>query len=440
MKLTVIGTGYVGLVAGACFAESGNDVVGADIDEAKIVRLSAGECPIYEPGLEELLQRNLREKRLSFTTEIAGAVRLSEVVFIAVGTPPGEGGGADLSQVLAVAETTAKNIPADRKTVVVIKSTVPIGTAGKVRELIARLTRHPFAVVSNPEFLKEGAALDDFRKPDRVVIGSDDPDAAALVEELYAPFVRTGAPVLLMDHVSAEMTKYAANCLLASRISFMNEVANLCQKVGADVEAVRRGIGSDTRIGRSFLFPGLGFGGSCFPKDIEALVHAGREAGAEVQVAAAALEANRRQRTIFIPRIEKHFGGKLKGLRLAVWGLAFKPGTDDVREAPAIYLIEALLARGAKIAAYDPAARRTARAVLGEKVRYTESAYAALEGADALIIATEWSEFRRPDLERMKKLLKTPVVFDGRNLYEPRTMAKRGFAYYSIGRPDVVPG
>ncbi len=440
MKLTVIGTGYVGLVAGACFAESGNDVGGADIDEAKIVRLSAGECPIYEPGLEELLQRNLREKRLSFTTEIAGAVRLSEVVFIAVGTPPGEGGGADLSQVLAVAETTAKNIPADRKTVVVIKSTVPIGTAGKVRELIARLTRHPFAVVSNPEFLKEGAALDDFRKPDRVVIGSDDPEAAAVVEELYAPFVRTDAPVLLMDHVSAEMTKYAANCLLASRISFMNEVANLCQKVGADVEAVRRGIGSDTRIGRSFLFPGLGFGGSCFPKDIEALVHAGREAGAEVQVAAAALEANRRQRTVLVPRIEKHFGGKLKGRRLAVWGLAFKPGTDDVREAPAIYLIEALLARGAKIAAYDPAARRTARAVLGEKVRYTESAYAALEGADALIIATEWSEFRRPDLERMKKLLKTPVVFDGRNLYEPRTMAKRGFAYYSIGRPDVVPG
>jgi len=404
-----------------------------------VARLAKGECPIYEPGLEELLRKNTREGRLRFSTDLAAAVPESEVVFIAVGTPSGADGAADLSQVFDVAGAVARSLPTGQKTLIVLKSTVPVGTAGRVREIVAGITDRPFAVVSNPEFLKEGAALDDFRKPDRVVIGTDDPAAATVMRELYEPFVRTGAPILVMDCPSAEITKYAANCLLASRISFMNEVAGLCHRLGADVEAVRRALGTDSRIGRSFLFPGIGFGGSCFPKDLAAFVQAGREAGIAMRVSTAAIETNREQGTTLLPRIKEHFSGSLKGRRLAVWGLAFKPGTDAVREAPAIYLIEALLARGASVTAYDPVAGETARRVLGDRIAYADSAYAAIEGADALVIATEWNEFRRPDFARMKKLLKSPVVFDGRNLYTPETMKQKGFAYYSIGRPDVLP-
>jgi UDPglucose 6-dehydrogenase len=432
MRLAVIGTGYVGLVAGVCFAESGNDVVCVDKDAAKVRALKAGKMPIYEPGLEELLRRNIAEKRLTFTTALPAAVRGAQVVFIAVGTPEGEDGAADLQHVLAVAKQIARAISG--YTVVVNKSTVPVGTSERVRQAMARETKQPFGVISNPEFLKQGAAVDDFMKPDRVVIGGDDPKAVAVMQELYAPFTRTDAPIMVMDAPSAELAKYAANAMLASRITFMNEVANVCERVGADVDQVRRAIGADRRIGASFLFPGVGFGGSCFPKDVKAMRRFAADSGYDFKMLRAVDEVNAYQKTRLVAKMRQHYG-RLKGRTLALWGLAFKPRTDDMREAPAISIIEALLKAGARVQAYDPEAMRVARRLFGARVSFAVSNYSALEGADGLAIVTEWNEFRRPDLERMKTLLKTPVIFDGRNLFVPAQMKEHGFTYYSIGRP-----
>jgi UDPglucose 6-dehydrogenase len=431
MKITIVGTGYVGLVAGACFAESGNDVVCVDRDEAKIRLLRRGRMPIYEPGLEELVKRNRQEKRLNFMTTLGKAVRDSSIVFIAVGTPQGEDGSADLQHVLAVARDIARVMNGYK--VIVDKSTVPVGTAIKVREVIRRETTHPFSVVSNPEFLKQGAAIEDFMKPDRVVIGAEDPRGAELMLELYQPFTRTGAPIMVMDCASAELSKYAANAMLATRISFMNEVANVCELVGADVDQVRRAIGSDRRIGTSFLFPGVGYGGSCFPKDVQAMVHFAAERSYDFRILHAVEAVNQRQKTRLFSKMQAHFGN-LKGKTIAVWGLAFKPKTDDMREAPAIPLIQLLLEAGAKVQAYDPEAQKVARGVFGSKITYATKAYDALKGADALAIVTEWNEFRRPDFVRMRKLMRTPVIFDGRNLFTPDEMKTNGFTYYSIGR------
>lgn len=433
MRIAVIGTGYVGLVAGTCFADSGNDVTCVDIDERKIAALQRGEVPIYEPGLEELIRKNVRERRLSFTTDLASAVGPSQVVFIAVGTPEGESGDADLKYVLAAAEQIGRALR--HYTVVVDKSTVPVGTADKVREVLARVTSVEFDVVSNPEFLKEGAALDDFLKPDRVVIGVDSERARALMGELYAPFVRTENPVLYMDTRSAELTKYAANAMLATRISFMNDMATLCEKVGADVDQVRKGLGADKRIGYPFLFPGVGYGGSCFPKDVKALVATGREHGLELDLLRAVERTNERQKRLLLHKALKHFGGSLDGRSFAVWGLAFKPKTDDMREAPSIELIEGLLGKGAQVVAHDPVAERNARRVFGDRIRYASVPYDALEGVDALFIVTEWNEFRRPDFERMKTLMRQPIIFDGRNIYDPSRMRALGFTYVGIGRP-----
>jgi UDPglucose 6-dehydrogenase len=431
MKVTIVGTGYVGLVAGACFAESGNDVVCVDRDEAKIRLLRRGRMPIYEPGLEELVKRNRQEKRLNFMTTLGKAVRDSSIVFIAVGTPQGEDGSADLQHVLAVARDIARVMNGYK--VIVDKSTVPVGTAIKVREVIRRETTHPFSVVSNPEFLKQGAAIEDFMKPDRVVIGAEDPRGAELMLELYQPFTRTGAPIMVMDCASAELSKYAANAMLAPRISFMNEMANVCELVGADVDQVRRAIGSDRRIGTSFLFPGVGYGGSCFPKDVQAMVHFAAERSYDFRILHAVEAVNQRQKTRLFSKMQAHFGN-LKGKTIAVWGLAFKPKTDDMREAPAIPLIQLLLEAGAKVQAYDPEAQKVARGVFGSKITYATKAYDALKGADALAIVTEWNEFRRPDFVRMRKLMRTPVIFDGRNLFTPDEMKTNGFTYYSIGR------
>jgi len=438
MRITVIGSGYVGLVAGTCFADSGNDVVCVDLDARKIAALENGVIPIYEPGLEELVRKNVRERRLTFTTETAPSVAASEVVFIAVGTPEGESGEADLQYVLAAAREIGSALR--QYTVVVDKSTVPVGTADLVRREIAAVTSVPFDVVSNPEFLKEGAALDDFLKPDRVVIGSDSPRARAVMEELYAPFVRTGHPVLFMDTRSAELTKYAANAMLATRISFMNDLALLCEKVGADVDQIRRGLGSDGRIGASFLFPGVGYGGSCFPKDVKALVTTGREHGLDLELLRAVERTNERQKRLLLQRVSRHFGGALEGRSIAVWGLSFKPKTDDMREAPSLELIEGLLGKGARVSAHDPVAEHAARRILGDRIHYAESPYAALEGADALCIVTEWNDFRHPDFERMKSLMNAPVIFDGRNLFEPGRMRERGFVYSCIGRPERSAG
>jgi len=435
MKVAVVGAGYVGLVVGTCLADGGNDVVCVDNDEAKVKMLQAGGVPIYERGLKDLIDRNRSEERLRFTTDIAGAVRESLVVFIAVGTPAGSDGAADLSQVWATADAIARAMDGYR--VVVMKSTVPVGTS---EALIGRLragTKHRFGVVSNPEFLKEGAAVDDFMRPDRVVLGGDDARAIGLVKELYEPFVRSGSPILVMDGRSAEMTKYASNCLLAGRISFMNEIANLCHKLGADVDRVREGMGADGRIGRAFLFPGIGFGGSCFPKDLDALIRIAQGAGLDARMIEAAREVNRAQKTILLPRIAERFGENLAGRRFAVWGLAFKPQTDDMREAPAVEIINALLSRGGEVAASDPAAMEQARKIFGGRISYAKSCYDALRGADALVLATEWNEFRRPDYARMKDLMRSPVVFDGRNIYSRKIMEEAGFEYYSIGRPDV---
>ncbi|MBI4513261.1 MAG: UDP-glucose/GDP-mannose dehydrogenase family protein [Gemmatimonadetes bacterium] len=436
MNVGVIGTGYVGLVVGACLAETGNDVVCADIDPEKIRKLSAGDIPIYEPGLEPLLRRNLATGRLRFTTSVAEAARASTVIFIAVGTPPHEDGSADLQHVLAVAEEIGKAMNGEK--VVLTKSTVPVGTAQRVREAIELHTRHRVHICSNPEFLKEGAAVEDFMKPDRVVIGTESEHAKEILRELYAPFVRTGNPIVFMDLASAELTKYAANAMLATRISFMNEVAQLCERVGADVDLVRYGLGTDRRIGPSFLFPGVGYGGSCFPKDVRALVRAGAELGCELKIVRALEAVNEAQKRVLLEKIDAHFGRQaLRGRLFAIWGLSFKPETDDLREAPSIVTVGGLLERGAVLRVHDPQALANARQIFGDRVTYCPRAYDALEGAEALVIMTEWLEYRRPDFQRMKTLLKDPVVFDGRNLYDPERMEARGFTYHSVGRRAV---
>jgi UDPglucose 6-dehydrogenase len=431
MRISVVGTGYVGLVAGACLAENGNQVVCVDDDAAKIRALQRGRIPIYEPGLEELVRRNRAESRLSFVATLPKAVRQSQIIFIAVGTPQGEDGSADLQHVLSVAREVAGAMNGYK--VIVNKSTVPVGTADLVREVVRRETTHPFSVVSNPEFLKEGAAIDDFMRPDRVVVGVEDPRAAELMTELYRPFTRTGAPIMIMDCASAELSKYASNAMLATRVSFMNEVANVCELLGADVDQVRRAMGADKRIGPSFLFPGVGYGGSCFPKDVKAMVRFAADKEYNFKILDAVEQVNAAQKKRLIEKMEQHFGS-LKGKRVAVWGLAFKPRTDDMREAPSIDLIEGLLAAGAKVQAFDPEAMPSARKVFGGKITYTDSSYDALAGADGLVIVTEWNEFREPDFARMRKLMRSPAVFDGRNIYTPDQMKAQGFAYYSIGR------
>jgi UDPglucose 6-dehydrogenase len=432
MKIAVVGTGYVGLVAGACLAESGNDVFCVDKDAPKIRGLQRGRIPIYEPGLEELVRRNRSEGRLRFTTNLARATRASEIIFIAVGTPMGEDGSADLQHVLAVAREVARTMNGYK--VIVNKSTVPVGTAERVRRIVRRETTHPFSVVSNPEFLKQGAAIEDFMKPDRVVIGAEDPRASELMQELYAPFTRTGAPIMVMDCPSAELSKYAANAMLATRVSFMNEVANVCDAVKANVDHVRMAVAADRRIGPSFLFPGAGYGGSCFPKDVKALLRFSREHQYDFQILRAVEAVNEAQKARMLLKLEAHFGS-LKGRHIGVWGLAFKPKTDDMREAPAITVIQGLLARGARVRAFDPEAHKVARGVFGAKIAYADSAYDALTGVDALVIMTEWNEFRRPDFARMKRLMRTAVVVDGRNIYDPGRIRAAGFTYYSVGRP-----
>jgi UDPglucose 6-dehydrogenase len=433
MRIAVVGTGYVGLVAGTCFADSGNDVTCVDVDDGKIAALREGKLPIYEPALEEILRKNVGKKRLHFTTELAPAVAKAQVVFIAVGTPEGDGGDANLEYVLAAAEQIGKAIR--QYTVVVDKSTVPVGTADKVREIISSVTKQPFDVVSNPEFMKEGAAVDDFLKPDRVVIGTTSEQARKLMAELYAPFVRTENPIIFMDARSAELTKYAANAMLATRISFMNDMACLCEKVGADVDMVRKGMGADRRIGYPFLFPGIGYGGSCFPKDVKALVATARDFNIEFDLLRAVERTNERQKRVLLQKALKHFGGDLDGKTMAVWGLAFKPKTDDMREAPAVEIIEGLVGKGAKVQAYDPVSGEAARRKFGERVLLAPDAYGAVEGADALFLCTEWNDFRRPDLDRLQATMRAPVIFDGRNLFDPKLVRERGFTYYGIGRP-----
>src|SRR5438874_1904322 len=431
MKIAVIGTGYVGLVAGACLAENGNDVICVDKDAAKVRALQRGRIPIYEPGLEEMVRRNRAEKRLTFTTDLPKGVRSSQIVFIAVGTPTGEDGSADLRHVLEVARQIGKCMNGYK--VIVDKSTVPVGTAEKVREVVRKETSHPFSVVSNPEFLKQGAAIDDFMKPDRVVIGAEDSRAAEIMKELYAPFTRTGAPIMMMDCASAELCKYAANAMLATRISFMNEVANVCEVVGADVDQVRRAVASDRRIGASFLFPGVGYGGSCFPKDVKAMLKFASSRSYDFQILKAVESVNERQKVRLLAKMQKHFGS-LQGKRIAVWGLSFKPKTDDMREAPAVPLIQGLIDAGATVQAYDPEAMKVARSIFGSSVQFFDKSYDALKGADALTIVTEWNEFREPDFTRIRKMMRTPVIFDGRNIYTPEQIRSVGFTYYSIGR------
>jgi UDPglucose 6-dehydrogenase len=432
MKIAVVGTGYVGLVAGAGFAESGNDVICVDKDAAKVAMLRRGKIPIYEPGLEELVRRNKSEGRLVFTTDLAKGVRAAEVIFIAVGTPQGEDGSADLRHVMNVARDIARAMNGYK--VIVDKSTVPVGTAEKVREVIRRGTTHPFSVVSNPEFLKQGAAVEDFMKPDRVVIGAEDPRSAEIMVKLHQPFTRTGAPIMVMDCASAELSKYAANAILATKISFMNEIANVCDLFGADVDHVRKAVGSDRRIGNSFLFPGVGYGGSCFPKDVKALTRFSSDKKYDFKILKAVDAVNEFQKRVIVKKVESHFGNSLKGKTVAVWGLAFKPKTDDMREAPAIPIIDALLAKGARVQAYDPEAMKVARGIFGSKIAYSTKNYDALKGADALVVVTEWQEFREPDFARMKKLMRSPVIFDGRNIYQREQMKTLGFTYFSIGR------
>ena len=431
MKIAVIGTGYVGLVAGACFAENGNDVICVDNDEAKLRVLRRGKVPIFEPGLEELVSRNRAKKRLTFTSQIGTAVRASSIIFIAVGTPQGEDGAADLQHVLGVAREIARTMNGYK--VIVNKSTVPVGTAERVREVIRRETTHPFSVVSNPEFLKQGAAVDDFLRPDRVILGAEDPRATQLMTDLYAPFTRTGSPILVMDCASAEMSKYAANALLASKISFMNEVARVCELFGADIDQVRRAVGSDRRVGPAFLFPGVGYGGSCFPKDVQAVMRFSAEKGYRFEILDAVERVNRQQKALLVEKMAAHFGS-LAGRSVAVWGLAFKPRTDDMREAPAITIIERLLEAGATVRAYDPEAMKVAARIFGNRITLVKRSYDALVGAEALALVTEWSEFREPDFAKMRKLMQTPVVFDGRNIYNREQMKADGFTYYSIGR------
>ena len=427
MRIAVVGTGYVGLVVGACLAENGNEVICVDNNAPKVRSLKRGRIPIYEPGLEELVVRNQREKRLSFSTALPRAVRASQIVFIAVGTPPGDDGAADLKYVVEVARNLARAMNGYK--VIVNKSTVPVGTAAQLRETIRRETIHPFSVVSNPEFLKQGAALADFMRPDRVVLGVEDPRARELMQGLYSPFTRTGAPIMIMDCASAELSKYAANAMLATRVSFMNEVANICEKVSANVDEVA----ADHRSGPAFLFPGVGYGGSCFPKDVRALLRSAEASGYKADILKAIESVNSRQKSRLISKIRKHFTS-LKGKIIAVWGLSFKPNTDDMREAPSVTIIEGILSQGGKVRAYDPEAEKSARSVFGSRIEYVEHSYEALTGADALAIVTEWNEFREPDFARMRSLMKSPVVFDGRNLFTNEQMRSEGFTYYSIGR------
>jgi len=435
MKIAVVGTGYVGLVTGTCFAETGNQVTCVDIDKNKVDKLSNGQITIYEPGLEKIFLRNLKEGRLHFTTNLAEGVKDATIVFLALPTPPGEDGSADLKYILGVADDLGK-ILTDYK-VIVDKSTVPVGTADKVQAAIAKNFKGEFAVVSNPEFLREGVAVDDFMKPDRVVVGTSDERAKKIMTDLYAPFVRSGNPVIFMDEKSAELTKYAANSFLAVKISFMNEIARLCERLGADVDMVRKGIGSDERIGKRFLFPGIGYGGSCFPKDVQALVKSSSEVEYDFEILNAVMKVNEEQKLFLMPKINAYFNNDLKGKRFALWGLAFKPNTDDIREAPALYMIDALTEAGATVHAYDPEAMPNVKQIVGDKIDFAESQYDALENADALIIATEWSEFRTPEFEKISSMLKNKVIFDGRNVYDRAQMKELGFFYESVGREAV---
>ncbi|AEA44045.1 UDP-glucose dehydrogenase family protein [Fluviicola taffensis] len=434
-KIAVVGTGYVGLVTGTCFAETGNQVICVDIDRQKVERMRNGEVPIYEPHLDVLFERNIKANRLSFTTNLEEGIKDAEIIFLALPTPPGEDGSADLRYILGVADDLGKLLK-DYK-VIVDKSTVPVGTAAKVQAAIAKNAQVDFDVVSNPEFLREGFAVDDFMKPDRVVLGTSSERAERIMEQLYKPFVRQGNPILFMDEKSAELTKYAANAFLATKITFMNEIANFCEIVGADVDKVRIGIGSDERIGKRFLFPGIGYGGSCFPKDVQALVNSGSENKFSFEILKAVIEVNESQKTVLFPKIENFFRGDLKGKKIALWGLAFKPDTDDIREAPALYMIEALTKAGAHITGYDPEAMENVQKVIGDQISYTDNEYDALKDADALLICTEWGVFRNPDFDRMKLLMKDSVIFDGRNLFEISEMNKKGFYYSSIGRSIV---
>ncbi len=437
MKLAVIGTGYVGLVAGVCFAESGNDVMCVDINQEKVARLQNGELPIFEPGLDRIFDRNRAEERLRFTSDLAEAVAFAEIIFLALPTPQGEGGEADLSYVLNASRDIGKLVKKGDYKVVVTKSTVPVGTADKVRAALIEYSKGEIDVVSNPEFLREGVAVEDFLKPERVVIGTDSERAERLMRDLYHPFLLSGNPLLVMDNRSAEVTKYAANAMLAIRISFMNDIANLCENCGADVDNVRLGVGLDSRIGKRFLFAGIGYGGSCFPKDVQALVATGREHYAPQRLLEATEAINYDQKRKIVPRILEHFGGDVSGKKFALWGLSFKPNTDDMREAPSLTIIEELTSRGATICAYDPEAAEATKRIIGDKIEYSLRHYDALEGADALIIATEWNKFREPDFSFMREILKNPVIFDGRNLYELDSMKHHKFTYYSMGRPVV---
>jgi UDPglucose 6-dehydrogenase len=437
MKIAVIGTGYVGLVTGTCFAETGNDVMCVDIDADKVAAMQAGRIPIYEPHLDVLFERNISADRLRFTAKLAEAVKDASLIFLALPTPPGADGAADLSFVLGVAEELGTLIT-DYK-VIVDKSTVPVGTAEKVRLAVAKNARCDFDVVSNPEFLREGFAVDDFMKPDRVVVGCSSERAKKVMEDLYRPFVRQGNPVIFMDEKSAELTKYAANAFLATKITFMNEIANFCERVGADVDKVRRGVGTDSRIGSRFLFPGMGYGGSCFPKDVQALHHSGQQEGLPLQILDSVMRVNEQQKTVLFDPMEAYFHGKLEGVRIAMWGLAFKPETDDIREAPALYMIEKLTNAGAQVIAFDPEAMENVKDQIGDRIEYADRPMDVLDGADALLICTEWQVFRNPDFDEMSKRMKARVIFDGRNVYELDQMAERGFYYKSIGRNTVTP-
>lgn len=432
MKLSVIGTGYVGLVVGTCFAESGNDVICVDIDERKLSLLRKGESPIYEPGLSDLLKKNIHEKRLSFTSDLKEAVQKSEIIFLALPTPQSEDGSADLQHVLAVASRIGKFMNGYK--IVVNKSTVPVGTADRVRDIISRETAMEFDVVSNPEFLKEGAAVNDFMKPDRVVVGTRSPKALAIMQDLFAPFIRTGNPLIIMDERSSELTKYAANSFLATKVSFMNEIANLCERVGADIDLVRKGMGTDPRVGSQFLFAGIGYGGSCFPKDVAALINSANLHGYDFQILQSVEKVNFRQKEIVIDKIKSHFKNTLRGLKITLWGLAFKPNTDDIRDAPSLRIIDALLKEGVILQLHDPVANGEAKKIVNDGALFFDNNYDALKQADALVIVTEWNEFRRPDFDRMKSLMKQPVIFDGRNIYDPQRIREKGFTYYGIGR------
>lgn len=437
MRIAVVGTGYVGLVTGTCFAETGNTVTCIDIDQDKVNKLQSGRITIYEPGLEQLFERNIKQSRLLFTTSLADGIKGADVIFLALPTPPGEDGSADLKYILKVADDLGPLL--QEYTVIVDKSTVPVGTADKVRERIAKNAKVEFDVVSNPEFLREGVAVEDFMKPERVVIGTRSQRARKIMETLYSPFVRQGNPLVFMDERSAELTKYAANSFLATKISFMNEVANLCELLGADVDSVRKGIGTDSRIGKRFLFPGIGYGGSCFPKDVQALARSAEDSKYDFRILKAVMDVNTYQKTKLFDRIKEYFKGDLKGKQIAVWGLAFKPHTDDIREAPALYNIELLLQEGAVVRAHDPEAMGNVKRIFGDKIKYFENPYEAAQGADAILIATEWPEFRTPDFEKLSGALKSKVIFDGRNVYELDVMKEHGYVYYSIGR-EVVNG